>query len=348
MARVLLLAPDRRRASDVRGILGHDGHHVTWLRNIVAWRDHERRLLPEIVVATVPSAAGVLAGAGEGSTRGFPAPLLFIQQESEIQPEPYLRGRLVDRVYSPFLAEDFLGRVDALVRVRRLIQRGPSRAGSGRTPFQELGHRISSWVRSCLPPRDLPAGPYLEVADRVAEWADRRDAFEPGHAGRVTALCTRMAEALDLGEDETAELLRAAMLHDIGKVALPVEVLHEPQPLDDNQLRLIRTHPARGAALLLALERNERVARVVLYHHERPDGAGYYGKRSGVPRASLVLAVAETYDAMTSSRLRDPLEPQAALARLADGRGAAYDGDCVDALTDHVRSRPTTLPLSSA
>ena len=149
-----------------------------------------------------------------------------------------------------------------------------------------------------------------------------------------------------MGEEETTDLLRAAMLHDIGKVGLPVEVLHQKRPLDENQRRLIRTHPARGAALLLALERDEQVARVVLYHHERPDGGGYYGKTDDVPRAARVLAVAETYDAMTSSQMRATLESSAALACLSEEKGEAFDAECVEALTDHLRPRRSCIPLS--
>ena len=98
-----------------------------------------------------------------------------------------------------------------------------------------------------------PLDPYLAVANRVARWADRRDAYSPGHAERVTSFCAMIADGLDLGAGETAALLRAAMLHDIGKVALPVEVLHQKTPLLEEQVRWIRTHPKQGAALVRKL-----------------------------------------------------------------------------------------------
>jgi HD-GYP domain-containing protein (c-di-GMP phosphodiesterase class II) len=89
------------------------------------------------------------------------------------------------------------------------------------------------------------------------------------------------------------------------------------------------------------------VSDTILYHHERPDGTGYYGKQSeNVPRTARVLAVAEVYDAMTSSRIRKPMPSASALDLLASRRGETYDSDCVDALVDKLRPRPRVVPLS--
>lgn len=345
MARILLLGPDRERAAGIRSLLGPDGHQVTWSRSTKNWKDQEREISPELVIAAVASPDRVL-DAADRPGRGFAAPLLFVQRESDFTREPYLESRLVDRLASPFMREEFLARVDALIRVRSVVHRSP-RERPPAQPREDLGRRFSRWLRSRLPCEERPEGPYLEVAARVADWADRRDAFVPGHAGRVTSFCTMIAEGLSMAEPEKTDLLRAAMLHDIGKVALPVEVLHQKRPLDDNQRRLIRTHPARGAALLRALGPDENVARVVLYHHERPDGTGYYGKRAdAVPRAAHALAVAETYDAMISSRVRETLDETAALEGLEAGRGSTFDADCVDALADQLRPRRSSIPLS--
>jgi putative nucleotidyltransferase with HDIG domain len=235
------------------------------------------------------------------------------------------------------------------VRVRRIVEGEPApREGDGYTgAWSAVRRGMSRWLRSRLPEQERPEGPYLEVAARVAEWADQRDTFTPGHAARVTSLCAMIAEGLRMGEEETSGLLRAAMLHDIGKVALPVELLHQRAPLEDEQRRLIRTHPARGATLLRALDRDESVARVVLYHHERPDGGGYYRKRpEGVPRAAFALAVAETYDAMTSSLRGETVDSATALDRLRSERGRGFDGECVDALVIALSPRLTSIPLS--
>ena len=352
MARVLLIGPERQRASGVRSLLRSEGHQVVWLRSVDRWRLHEREVQPELVVATVAAPEGILSRRSLRPLAGFPAPLLFVQQEGDILGDPHTEERLVDRLHSPFMGPELTGRVDALIRVRRVIRRQPvadrGRGGDeSRSALGGLSHKLASWVNPGVPGQHTPRGPYVEVAARVADWADRRDAFEPGHAARVSGFCAMIAEALRLGETETSELLRAAMLHDIGKVALPMEMLHQKGPLEETQMRLIRTHPAKGAALLRALDPEDKVAQVVLCHHERPDGSGYYGKQpEGVPRTAFVLSVAEEYDAMTSSQVRAPLSPGRALKVLEEGKGHRYDRCCVEALTDSLKPRSSAIQLS--
>ncbi len=352
MARVLLIGPERQRASGVRSILRHEGHQVVWLRSVDRWRLHEREVQPELVVATVAAPDGILSRRPMRPLAGFPAPLLFVQQEGDFLGDPHTEERLIDRLHSPFMGEELSGRVDALIRVRRVIRRQPvdDRRRVSRESSSSLGglsRKVASWVNPGIPEQDSPQGPYIEVAARVADWADRRDAFEPGHAARVSGFCGMIAEGLRLDEKETSELLRAAMLHDIGKVALPVEMLHHKGPLEETQMRLIRTHPAKGAALLRALDPDDKAAQVVLCHHERPDGSGYYGKPpEGVPRTAYVLSVAEEYDAMTSSQVRAPLSSTRAMKVLEEGKGRRYDPCCVEALIDSLKPKTSRIQLS--
>ncbi len=110
---------------------------------------------------------------------------------------------------------------------------------------------------------------------------------------------------------------------------------------------MIRTHPRRGAALLVALDRDDDVASTILYHHERPDGGGYYGLDSdSTPVAAKVLALAEIYDAMTSCKLRTPIPSERALDQLTELKGESVDTDSVEALVDRLRTPPKTIPLA--
>jgi len=355
MANILLVGPKRDRVSGVRSLLRQDGHHVSCLRREDQWRDAEQEIRPDLVVAAVEDTDGVLDVRGRRAS-GFPPPLLFVQNETDFCHDPYLPTRLVDRITSPFLSEELLARVDALIRVRNVVLRDRTLPADTRDedpaagrakPWERIGKRMTALLGSRVPSYTKPLGPYLEVAARLADWADRRDAFEPGHAERVTGICAMIAEGLHLGAEETSSLLRAAMLHDIGKIALPVEVLHQKTPLEDSQMRLIRTHPRRGAALLTALDRDDEVASTILYHHERPDGEGYYGLNSdSTPVAAKVLALAEVYDAMTSCRLRRPLASGRALDQLTERKGQTVDSDSVEALVDRLRTTPKTIPLA--
>jgi len=365
VARILLLGSERNRTEGLRSLLREDGHEVRRHAGVPGWADAERRTVPELVVAAVPSTDDVLR-ARRPIRRGFAAPVLFVQNESDIHRDFQVEDRLVDRLQSPFMSEEFLGRVDALVRVRRVILRaagvgrsasaaedataapqGSDDPASADTPWSRIASRVSALLGTRLPRYSRPLAPYLEVAARVAEWADARDGFDPGHAERVANLSGLMADGLGLGDSEATALIRAAMLHDIGKVAIPVELLRMEGPLDDDQMRLLRTHAERGATLLRALDTDADVADAILYHHERADGSGYQGKTlDQTPTAARILAVAETYDAMTRSRVRSTCEPEAALRRLEAGRGTDFDPDCVDALARSLRPRRSYLPVS--
>ena len=96
MARVLLLGAERHRAGGLKSLLTSDRHDVLWSRSTSSWRAQEREMRPDVVVAAVASADGVLAAAKHAG-RPFAAPLLFVQQEGEFLPESYLEERLVDR-----------------------------------------------------------------------------------------------------------------------------------------------------------------------------------------------------------------------------------------------------------
>jgi putative nucleotidyltransferase with HDIG domain len=322
-----------------------------WTRAVPRWRDLEQEIRPDLVVAAIGSAERVFE-ACRRSARGFPAPLLFVQHDADSIGDVHLEDRLVDRLVSPFDVDELLARVDALIRLRRLVLRDreerPARARPHRRGLSGLASRVASLLGRRVPRVSKPREPYLEVVNRVAEWADRRDMFEPGHAERVTSLAALMADGLGLPDSEASALLRAAMLHDVGKVAVPVEVLRKQGPLEDEQMRLIRTHPERGAALLRALDPDDVVANAIRYHHERVDGKGYYGKDAdSVPRSARILAVAETYDAMTTSKVRETVSSDGALSILQEKRDSAFDADCVDALVHALRPRPTYVPLSN-
>jgi putative nucleotidyltransferase with HDIG domain len=360
MPNLMVLGEERRRVDKLRGLLRQDGYDVTWLRDLRGWREREQEVRPEVVVAAVDSASDVLTGGAVGDGSGFPAPILFVQEGAEQSENPFLDDRLVDRVSTPFTHEELLARVDALARVRQVIEHVPlipDQAAPTARPrrgvlhnVRQAGKRVAAMLHTKVPRYEKPLDPYVEVANRVAQWADRRDAYQPGHAERVTSFCAMIAEGLDLGSSETAAVLRAAMLHDIGKVALPVEMLHQRSPLEEDQMRMIRTHPKRGAALIRELDCDDDVAEAILCHHERPDGFGYYGLDiERIPTAARVLAVSEVFDGMTTTSLTDPLSSSSALERIESFKGVSLDADCVEALVDRLQpTRRAAMVTSSA
>jgi HD-GYP domain-containing protein (c-di-GMP phosphodiesterase class II) len=145
----------------------------------------------------------------------------------------------------------------------------------------------------------------------------RHDPSLPGHAVRVRRYASRLANALGLCRRLRRRIARAALLHDIGKVALPADILCKPGPLTPDELALVRRHPELGEALLTPWIPDVAVLAAVRSHHERFDGAGYPDglRGSAIPFAARVVAVADAFDAMTSTR---PYHAAATVAEAVD------------------------------
>jgi putative nucleotidyltransferase with HDIG domain len=155
------------------------------------------------------------------------------------------------------------------------------------------------------------------------------------HAIRVARLAVAMAEELGLEEIEIEVLERGALLHDIGKLDMPLSILSKPAPLDDDEWQVMRTHPQVGYDLLKNQPRFADAAEIVLSHHEAWDGSGYPRCLHGdeIPFAARVLSVADAYDSMTQPHTqRPPLSPSMAVQEIERCRGRQFDPNCAEAL----------------
>jgi len=134
----------------------------------------------------------------------------------------------------------------------------------------------------------------LRIKDREAR----------AHNLRVARLCVHIGRQLSMSAHELRVLARAGLMHDIGKLGIPQDVLGKHSPLDEAEWNLMRAHPEMGLTLLDRAGQSSREVLAVLYHHERLDGSGYpYGLRAeGIPIEARIVDVADTYDALTSDR----------------------------------------------
>ena len=168
----------------------------------------------------------------------------------------------------------------------------------------------------------------------LSRTAEKRDPYTSGHQRRVTELALAIARKLEYGADACATLRTAGMLHDIGKLGVPAEILSKPTTLSRIEMELIRTHPQAAYEILADIAFAGPVAQVVLQHHERQDGSGYPKGICGdsiLPEARI-LAVADVVEAMASHRpYRPALGITAALGEIRAGRGARYDSQVADA-----------------
>ena len=199
----------------------------------------------------------------------------------------------------------------------------------------------------------LAAGPdraaRYRAAASLAKAVDARDTYTGSHSERVAELAARIAERIG-AEAEQVELTRlAASLHDLGKLAIPEEILRKPGPLTDGERLVLERHPQIGFRMLESLG-VDRVAECVLHHHERWDGAGYPDGLPGpsIPIGARIIFVADAYDAMTSDRsYRPKLSRVDAIAELERCAGTQFDPEIVAALADELGAVREPAALAS-
>jgi putative nucleotidyltransferase with HDIG domain len=176
-----------------------------------------------------------------------------------------------------------------------------------------------------------------------------RDPYTVQHQQRTAALSAVIAEDLGLSHLRIVVLKLAASVHDIGKLAVPMEILLRPDALSDVEYAVIKTHSAVGQSILLRLESPFAVAEFAAQHHERLDGSGYpHGlKGAEILLEARILAVADVFDAMTSKRpYREGFSVDFVLGELHDKAGRVLDADAVSACRDYILRRdaaPVTI-----
>lgn len=170
------------------------------------------------------------------------------------------------------------------------------------------------------------------LVDRMVE----KDPSTAGHVERVAVLAVQMGEHLHLPTGRLRLLAAGGLLHDIGKLSVPTEILQKPDRLTDDEFEVVQKHPADGRALLTELGGfHELVLELVEHHHERVDGTGYpHGLGGdGLPMEVRILAVADVFDALTTDRpYRRACSAADALAELDQQAGTGLDARCVAAL----------------
>jgi putative nucleotidyltransferase with HDIG domain len=190
---------------------------------------------------------------------------------------------------------------------------------------------------------------YLSTVKILATSIDARDDYTLQHSTRVAALSLLMGEELGLGDDVLRELEVAALVHDLGKIRIPDQILKKAGPLDKDELQLVKQHPKFGAEILAHSRALRRFIPAVLYHHEWHNGQGYLEGLKGedIPLFASIIAIADAFDAMTTSRPYRPGRPaDVAIREIIRCRGSQFNPQVVDLFVAGLARRNNIPPLA--
>lgn len=172
----------------------------------------------------------------------------------------------------------------------------------------------------------------------LTEEVDSKDRHDSGHSERVAEYAQQIAEAVDIDIEWVNGMRIAGLLHDIGKTGVPESILNKPGSLSDEERRVINQHPVISAGILRRAPQLDQILPAVLFHHERWDGKGYPDGLKGeqIPITARIMAIADSFDAMTSDRpYRKAMSVEEALNEILAGAGGQFDPELVSKFIEH-------------
>lgn len=174
---------------------------------------------------------------------------------------------------------------------------------------------------------------FLHVVESLADAIDAKDNYTNGHSGRVAVYSKEIASRYGYDEKSLEKIFMMGLLHDVGKIGVPDEVINKPGRLTDEEFACIKKHPAIGGKILGNIKEMPELAAGAKWHHERYDGRGYPEGLSGdeIPEEARIIAVADAYDAMTSNRsYRGALPQEKVRGEIEKGKGCQFDPKFAD------------------
>jgi diguanylate cyclase (GGDEF)-like protein/putative nucleotidyltransferase with HDIG domain len=238
------------------------------------------------------------------------------------------------------------------VTLKRLFSTGPE-------AFNEIRQRLHQFAASLTPAELDPQGgegdsgregsfgdippALIDTVTSLALAIDSKDHYTQGHSQKVAAYAALIADALGLQEEEIGEVRLGALLHDIGKVGIPEEILGKRGPLNPDEWEKMKEHVLYGDRMLEPLQTISRIRKMVCHHHEMFDGSGYPHGLVGdqIPIGSRIIAIADAYDTITSERIyKKARTPAAAFEELERCAGSQFDPELVRVFIEAVQQLP--------
>ncbi len=298
-------------------ILSGGGYYVTALRTGQALFDYVQEYTPELILLPI-SGAGMdgfalmkqIKALG-GDTADIPILLLSEHEDAEMRSRGLALGAM-DIVSKPFEADLLLGRVRHTIEIVTLRR--------------ALSLEVEKKTRESKES-------FLQILQAFSEVIDAKDSYAAGQSLRVAEYAGEIAKRAGFSIREQTDVYMAALLHDVGKLSVPDEILGKETALTEEEMEIIRKHSEAGAQALEQVQEMPRLASGARWHHERYEGGGYPDGLVGenIPEEARIIAVADAYAAMTSHRCyRDRLTPEQILAELERGKGTQFDPKYAD------------------
>ncbi len=180
---------------------------------------------------------------------------------------------------------------------------------------------------------------FTRTVTALSEAVDAKDRYTSGHSKRVAEYAFMIAGRLGKDRDEQELIYRAGLLHDVGKIRVPAEIINKPGRLTEEEYNTIKIHPMTGYHILRGISDDNSIAIGAKYHHERYDGKGYPNGLAGekIPEIARILAVADAYDAMASNRsYRNVLPQEVVRSEIENGRGTQFDPKIADIMLEMI------------
>ncbi len=245
---------------------------------------------------------------------------------------------LAVRITSP--VQDMMQTVHAISHgdfSRKIVPQGPSDIQILASTLNEMSDAIARYTRDLENQAADMRILFKGSVESLVAAIDAKDPYTRGHSARVTAISLTIAQEMNIPEDRLQELEISALMHDIGKIGIDDIVLKKPGRVTDDELKILQTHPSLGASIMKPISLLQNMIPGMLHHHERWNGSGYPDGLKGdeIPLFGRIIAVADTFDAMTSERpYQETYSFQSSRDLIETWQGSRYDPEVVAAFLE--------------
>ena len=298
-------------------ILSNSGYRVTALKSGQAFLDYvAKNGHPDLVLLDInmPEMDGfeTLRRFREQAPEKDTPVLFLTADENEESETKGLSLGAMDFIKKPFVPDVLV------IRVRHII---------------DLNHLQKNLEQEVKKKTEENERLFIHVVQSLADAIDAKDTYTNGHSGRVAKYSREIAKRYGYTGKKLDDIYMMGLLHDVGKIGVPDAVINKPAKLNDEEYEQIKNHPVMGARILKNIKEMPSLSTGARWHHERYDGSGYPDglKGENIPEEARIIAVADTYDAMSSRRsYRDVIPQSVARAELEKGKGTQFDPKFAD------------------